>query len=457
MNDPSLQETNVVVVGGGFAGVACAKELAQNGVHVTLVDRHNYTQFQPMLYQVATAQIAPLGVARPLRGVFRRKRNVDVKMATITHVDPATRTVTCDDGTSYTGDYLVLAMGSKPNFFGTPGAEEHAFPLYSVADAERLRSRLFAVFEHADRSPELLQQGALNFVIVGAGATGVETAGALADLVNHVLPTRFHDIGLDDANVYLVDPAPKVLAPFSERAHDYAAGVLERKGVQLLLNTKVTRIEPDRVVLSDGREILTRSVVWAGGIAAADLAAQSGVTPGRGGRIDVNPDLTVGDYSRVYALGDVANTLGPDGKAFPQLGSVALQAGRCAAKNIVADRSGQERTPFRYRDKGIMAMIGRNAAIAEMGPRRIEVHGMPAFASWLGVHAYLLSGTRARGEAVRSWLWDYATKARPASIIDRPDASRIDWAERTVDLTGEPASPATATEEGTRWQSTTTS
>jgi NADH dehydrogenase len=455
MTDRTAEMTNVVIVGGGFAGVACAKELAHRGVHVTLIDRHNYSQFQPMLYQVATAQIAPLGVARPLRGIFTRRPTVDVKMATVAEVDPATLTVTCEDGTTFTGDYLVLAMGSKPNFFGTPGAEEHAFPLYSVADAERLRSRLFAVFEHVDRVPELQAQGALNFVIAGAGATGVETAGALIDLVNHVLPIGFHDIGLDAANVYLVDPAPKVLAPFSERAHDYAAGVLERKGVTLLLNTRVTRIEPDRVVLSDGREILTRTVVWAGGITGAELAAHVGVAPGQGGRIDVNPDLTVADYPRVYALGDVANTFGPDDKAFPQLGSVALQAGRWAAKNIVADVSGQERTPFRYRDKGIMAMIGRNAAIAEMGPRRIEVHGLPAFASWLGVHAYLLSGVRARGEAVRSWLWDYLTKRRPASIIDRPEVTRIDWVRVTVDLTDEQGHHAT--EEVTRWQRTTTS
>jgi NADH dehydrogenase len=457
MTERTPDATNVVIVGGGFAGVACAKELSRHGVHVTLIDRHNYSQFQPMLYQVATAQIAPLGVARPLRGMFTRRRNVDVKMATVTDVDLGSRTVTCEDGTTYTGDYLVLAMGSQPNFFGTPGAKEHAFPLYSVADAERLRSRLFAVFEHVDRVPALQEQGALNFVIVGAGATGVETAGALADLVNHVLPIGFHDFGIDAANIYLVDPAPKVLAPFSERAHDYAAAVLERKGVQLVLNTRVTRVEPDRVVLSDGREILTRTVVWAGGITGAELAEHVGVVPGRGSRIDVNPDLTVADYSRVYALGDVANTLGPDGNAFPQLGSVALQAGRWAAKNIVADVSGRERAPFRYRDKGIMAMIGRNAAIAEMGPRRIEVHGLPAFASWLGVHAYLLSGVRARGEAVRSWLWDYLTKRRQASIIDRPEVTRIEWVRITVDVTDEPDGASPATREEARWQRTTTS
>jgi NADH dehydrogenase len=420
-------DAQVVIVGGGIAGVACAKQLARDNVHVTLIDRNNYTQFQPMLYQVATAQIASLGVAVPLRGMFRRHRSVDVKMANVTDIDLATRAVTCEDGTRYSGDYLVLAMGSQPNFFGTPGAQEHSFPLYSVDDAVRLRSRLFKIFEDVDRNPKLQDQGALNFVIVGAGATGVETAGALADLASHVLPTRFHDIGLNATNIYVVDPAPKVLAPFSDKAHGYAASVLERKGIQLLLGNRVTRVEPDRVVLDDGREILTRTVVWAGGISAAELAAHVGVAPGRAGRIDVGDDLTVAQNPRVYALGDVANIPGPDGKAFPQLGSVAMQAGRCAAKNIVADATGQPRTPFHYRDKGIMAMIGRDAAVAEVGPRRYEVHGVLAYFSWVGVHGLLLNGFRARMEAARSWLWDYVTLSRASAVIDRPDAAYVDW------------------------------
>src|SRR4051794_33659691 len=198
---------SAVVVGGGFAGVACTKELAKHGIEVTLVDGNNYHQFQPMLYQVATAQLAPADIARPLRGIFRKHENVHVKLAEVTVVDPATKTVTCRDGTTYSGDYLVLAMGSRPNFFGTPGAEEHAFPLYSLADAERLRSRILAVFEDADRKPELVERGALNFVIVGAGATGVETAGSLADLINDIMPARYHSLDCGEARIILVDPA----------------------------------------------------------------------------------------------------------------------------------------------------------------------------------------------------------------------------------------------------------
>src|SRR4051812_9599158 len=380
-----------------------------------------------MLYQVATAQIVSTGVARSLRGLFRKRSSVAVKMATVRDVDAPARTVTCDDGTTFTGDYLVLAMGAQPNFFGTPGAEEHAFPLYSLADAQRLRSRIFTVFEDADRNPKLIDEGALNFVIVGAGATGVETAGALADLINDVMPARFHDLGLEAARVYVIDPGDVVLRPFSDKAHAYAAKMLKRKHVEVVLGAKVASVAADRVVLADGKEIMSRTVVWAGGIQGASLAAHTGVALGRGGRLDVRADLTIEGHERVYALGDVANTLDPNGTAYPQLGSVAMQAGKWAAENIVASMEGRPLRDFKYRDKGIMAMVGHNAAIAEVGAGRRELHGPLAFVAWLGVHAALLQGFRARSEALRSWTWDYFTKSRASAIIDRPDASRIDW------------------------------
>jgi NADH dehydrogenase len=403
---------SVVIVGGGFAGVACAKKLAKHDVRVTLVDKNNYNQFQPLLYQIATAQVTSLDVARPFRGMFRKRASVDFKMAPVTRADPETRTVTCADGTTFSGDYLVLAMGSQPNYFHTPGADEHAFPLYSLEDAQRLRSRIFEVFEDADRNPKLIDQGALNYVIVGAGATGVETAGAIADLVNEVMPAEFHDLATTTARVFVIDPAPVVLRPFSDRVHEYAARVLERKHVRLELGLRVTQVAADRVVLSDGSEIMTRTVIWAGGIEAAALAADAGVPVGDGGRVEVEADLTVKGFDRVYALGDAANTPGPEGKPFPQLGSVALQAGGWAADNILADMDHKPRKPFHYRDKGIMAMIGRD---------------VPAFLSWLGVHAWLLQGNRQRIDALRSWSWAYLTKSRAPSIIDRPQGARIDW------------------------------
>src|SRR6476659_9730742 len=231
MSQGKAERPSVIVVGGGFAGVACAKRLAKHGCAVSLIDRHDYNQFQPLLYQVATAQVDPSDIARPLRAMFPRRHPVAVTMAEIAAVDPAARTVTSTDGVTFGGDYLVIALGTVPNFFHTPGAAEHAFPLYSVDDAERLRSRLLTVLEDAHRDPVLVDRGALNFVIVGAGATGVETAGALADCINRLIPKRLGRTF--PGTIPLVDPSAVVLAPFSDRAHEYARKVLEKYGVQL--------------------------------------------------------------------------------------------------------------------------------------------------------------------------------------------------------------------------------
>ena len=214
--------TTVVVVGGGFAGVACAKHLSKHGVHVKLIDQHDYNQFQPLLYQVATAQVNVSEVARPMRQIFHRRKRVAVQMALITEIDPVAKTVTASDGITYTGDYLVLAMGAEPNFFNIPGAETHTFTLYSLEGAQRLRSRLLTVFEDVLRNPKLIDQGALNFVVVGAGATGVETAGASADAINRIIPRRVDGAAFDAARIHVIDPGSVVLAPFSERSHAYA-------------------------------------------------------------------------------------------------------------------------------------------------------------------------------------------------------------------------------------------
>jgi NADH:quinone reductase (non-electrogenic) len=429
MSTTETAAPSVVIVGGGFAGVGCAKELGKHGVDVTVLDQHNYHQFQPLLYQVATAELAIPDVARPLRGIFHGDDTVDVKQSTVTAVDPATRTVTTSDGQTFTGDFLVLAAGSRPNFFRTPGAEEHAFPLYTVDHAKALRDRLIEVFEAADSDPTRIDEGALNIVIVGAGPTGVETAGALADLVNQVIPKAFHDLDVKRTRIYLVDHGPVVLAAFSEKAHDYAASKLAHNGVVLRLSTGVTEIAADRVTLSDGSQILTRTVVWAGGIQAPELAAKMGVPQGRGGRLTVEPDLTVDGFPGVYAIGDIANIPGPDDQDLPQLGSVALQAGRCAAQNIVADIAGTPRKPFHYKDKGIMAMIGDGAAIAEMGAHHHELHGHVAFVAWLGVHAWLMSGVHQRVDAFVSWAWDFIGSGRATAVLDNPDTPRIDWGD----------------------------
>jgi NADH dehydrogenase len=266
-------------------------------------------------------------------------------------------------------------------------------------------------------------------VIVGAGPTGVETAGAVADLVNQVMPKAFHDLDVKRTRIYLVDHGPVVLAAFSDKAHDYTADKLTHNGVLLRLATGVTEIAADRVTLSDGSQILTRTVVWAGGIQAPELAAKMGLPQGRGGRLTVEPDLSVDGFPGVYAIGDLANIPGPDDHDLPQLGSVALQAGRWAAQNIVADIAGKPRRPFHYKDKGIMAMIGDGAAIAEMGAHHHELHGHVAFVAWLGVHAWLMSGVHQRVDAFVSWAWDFIGSGRATAVLDDPDAPRIDWGD----------------------------
>jgi NADH dehydrogenase len=424
--DSNGEGPTVVVVGGGFAGVACTKALADHDIRVLLLDRNNYHQFQPLLYQVASAALSPSDVGTPLRSLFREDNSVDVKQAEVVDVDLATRTVRAAGGQSYTGDYLVLAVGSRPNYFRTTGADELALPLYSLLDAVRLRSRIFEVFDAADNDPRLVDEGVLNFVIVGAGATGVEIAGALAELVNEVLPEQYHDLAVRAARVYVVDHGHALLAPFSPSAHDYAAKVLHRAGVQVKLGVGVREITATGVVLSDGSDIPSRCVVWAGGVQAATLAASLGLAQGRGGRINVLPDLTVEAAPGVYVLGDVANVPGPDGSPFPQLGSVALQTGQWAAENIRADIAGKPRAGFHYHDKGIMAMIGRRAAVAEMGERRHELHGSIAFAAWLGVHAWLMSGVRSRVDAFVSWGWDYFSKNRAMALVDHRDVATLD-------------------------------
>ena len=419
----------VIIVGAGFAGIGCAKALSKHDdVHVTLIDKHNYSQFMPLLYQVATAQLAVADVALNIRGEFRKHPTVDVKMGEVVAVDAGRRSVTLDDGQELAGDFLVLAGGSRANFFGIPGAE-HAFPLYSLDDAERLRSRVLAVFEDADRDPRLLEQGALTFVIIGAGATGTEISGALGEMIRDVMPSEYRDLAVSRARIILVDRGQFVLGPFSPKSHDYAAKALQRDGVELRLATSVEEVRPDAVVLSGGETIATRCVIWGGGLKAAELASRAGLATGRGGRIDVMPDLTVADHPGVYVVGDIANAAAPDGSDFPQLGSVALQEGRWAAKNILADIDGKQRTGFHYHDKGIMAMIGRGAAVAEVGEHRHELHGPIAFSAWLGVHVALLSGVRHRVDAFVSWAGDYFTKTRGPQVLDRSDIARIDWGE----------------------------
>jgi NADH dehydrogenase len=427
------EHRHVVIVGGGFAGLGCAQRLAEHDdVRVTLIDRNNYHQFQPLLYQVATSQLAPSDIAHSLRSVFADQNNVDVKLAEISAIDLAARTVTSTDGGQWNADVLVLAAGSQPNFFGTPGAADSAFPLYSLDDATRLRSRILGIFEQADRDPKLIERGALNFVIVGGGPTGVEVAGAIADMLSVTVPATYEDLDSGAGQIHLLDYGDALLKPFSDEAHGYVSKVLEEKGVKIHLGTGVKEVGTGHALLSDGSTIATRCVIWGGGIKAAAVAADGGLAQGRGGRVDVQGDLTLAGHDGVYVIGDIANIPEAGAGALPQLGSVALQSGHWAADNILADFEGKPRKPFVYHDKGIMAMIGRGAAIAEVGKRHHEIHGQLAHMAWLGVHASLMTGTKAKIEAFVDWAWDGFSKTGGPHVLDRGDAAQIDWDEDVV-------------------------
>jgi NADH dehydrogenase len=420
--------STAIVVGGGMAGVACAAELAEHGVVVTLIDRHNYTQFQPLLYQVATSQLPAEDVARPLATAFKEHPAVTTVTAEISGVDPATRTVTTAGSTHGPADHLVLAAGSQPNFFGVPGAAEHSFPLYSVADARRLRRHL------RDRLRDLCNPAGgadpYTVIICGGGPTGVETAGALAELFGAL---REQGKLAGEATVRLVDHGQALLRPFTDKSHEYALEKLTDKGVQVTFGVAVSGVQADSATLSDGSTVPTDTVIWAGGISGAPVVGVSGLATGRGGRIDVDADLSVPGHPGVFAVGDVANVPDKNGHALPQLGSVAEQSGRWAAKNIVALTKGEQATPFHYHDKGIMAMIGRNAAVAEVGKHRHHLEGPLAFVAWLGLHAVLLSGMHSRVDAFLNWADDYFHHERAADLELEDSVGRIAWADDEAD------------------------
>jgi NADH:ubiquinone reductase (H+-translocating) len=407
----------VIVVGAGFAGMTAARELGRKGVHVLLIDSNNYHQFQPLLYQVATSQIGVSAIARPLRSVFRRLRRVRVLTAEVLSVDVASRAVTTVEGDTFRAQILVIAAGAVPNFFDTPGAEEHAFPLYSVTDATRLGTRLTQLLDQADRE----SGGSVDVVVVGGGPTGVETAGAMAENVKFVVPKYFSPELAARCRVHLVDMVPAVLNAFSAKSQEYTRQRLTKIGVQLHMGVGVTEVRADGVILADGTEIPSRIVVWAGGLKAGGIIAGSGLKQGKGGRIDVRPDLTAPDAEGVYVIGDAANMTDSTGAKLPQLGSVAQQAGKWAARNIYADLTGGTRRPFHYLDKGYMAMIGRGAAVAEIGRKRIQLQGPLAFVSWLLVHLALLSGFQQKVRALFSWLNGYITHSPAQVVVGRPE------------------------------------
>jgi len=425
MTDHDAAPKHVVIVGAGFAGLHCARQLAsKQDVSITLIDRHNYQQFQPLLYQVATGILPPDDAAFNVRDVFRNDACVAVVMAEIGSVDLKAKTVTTTTGVGYSADALVLAVGAEVNFFGVPGAKDFAFPMYSLQDAEQIRSRLLESLEEANATVGSETATDLHFLVVGGGPTGVETAGAISDVIRRIPKHLYPNVDFAHVAVSLIDAGDRILSPFSRKSQDYAKNILAERGVRVRLGLSVREVTASDVLLSDGSRVTASAVVWAGGLQASALSHSLGIALGHGSRADVASDLTLTGCDGVYALGDFANVTGNDGMPLPQLASVAQQAGTHCANNILADFAAQPRTPFAYVDRGIMAMVGRNAALAELGPKRRPIAGVLAFFAWLAVHATLMTSARARVATVFEWSWNFFGGVRVNPILDRPSAQR---------------------------------
>jgi NADH dehydrogenase len=406
----------VLILGGGFAGIGAARKLKDAAVDVVLVDKHNYHTFQPLLYQVATDLLEEAAVGHPLRDLFHDQPNVTVHRDTATAIDLASRTVTFDDLAPQTYDFLVIGLGADVNFFGTEGAGEHAFPMYTLADALRLRRHVLEKWEAADKDASLIEDGALNVVVVGGGATGIESVGAMAELYRNIFSKDYPGIPQEKARLILVEAGPELFTMFKPDIRSYTKRVLEKLGVEVVLGEAVSAIAPTRVTLRSGTELKAHTLVWGAGLQANAIAHGLGVELQHGSRIPVGADLSIDGHPEVFATGDVAwindkNT----NEILPQLGSVALQSGECAGENIARLVKGEETEPFDYTDKGTMATIGRGAAVVQF-KRGKTMKGKSAALAWGTVHLALLSTGEDRAKAVVDWTWAGFAHERPHRI-----------------------------------------
>ena len=413
----------VIVIGAGFGGLAVAKRLGREPVDVVLIDQHNFHTFQPLLYQVATAGLGADDIAYPVRGIVRRLGNVTFRMGTVVAIDVTAKKVILagaaddpDDMVEF--DTLVLAAGAVSDSFGVPGVAEHAVPLKALGDAERIRNRVLAQFERAAAQPDEVAAGALDVVVCGGGPTGVELAGGIAELYGRVLARDAPYVDLRPARIVLVDAAERLLPTFSAASSAAARRTLARRGVEVILGAGVGAVTADGVELADGRRIPAATVVWAAGVRAHPLAAALGTELDRRGRVVVAPDLSVPGHPDVFAIGDIAGApLGGDADGVcPQVAQPAIQGGRHVAAQIANRLRGEPTEPFEYHDKGSMATIGRNAAVAEFpGGRRLG--GFPGWVAWLGLHLIELVGMRNRLNVLVNWAWNYATYDRGARLL----------------------------------------
>jgi NADH:ubiquinone reductase (H+-translocating) len=405
------ERPHVVILGAGFAGVGAMKKLQKAPVRVTLIDKNDYHAFLPLLYQVATSELGPSEVGFPARELLHDREGFLFHQAEITGIDLDARQVSVEGSAPISYDYLIVGLGAVVNFFGTQGAVEHAFPLYTLDDALRLKSHIFERLEAADKDAAQVEGGALRFCVVGGGATGVEISGAIAELLQTELREDYPNLPVEKAEVHLYEMGPHLLSPFQPKLQAYAKKALEEREVQVHLGEGVVAIEPDRIHLKSGDVVNAHTLVWGAGLTTGPLAKSFGVELVHG-RIPVGPGLNLEAHPEVYVVGDIALiTDAKTGEQLPQLGSVALQAGTHAAENITRIVDGKQPEPFEYEDKGTMATIGRGAAIMQLRSGR-TMTGHAAWLAWLGVHLMLLSGGEQKAHTFVDWGWNVVTKGR---------------------------------------------
>jgi NADH dehydrogenase len=412
-----MSEPHVVVVGAGFGGLNAVRALEGLPVRVTVVDRRNHHLFQPLLYQVATAALSPADIAYPIRSILRSQRNATVYLAEVVSVDRAAREVVFSDG-RLGFDYLVLANGVRHAYFGHDAWEKSAPGLKSLEDALEIRRRILLAFERAERELDVARRRALlTFVIVGGGPTGVELAGAIAEISRHVLVSDFRSIDPREAKVLVLEAGPRILPTFPPGLAMKAKRALERLGVQVQTGCPVSDVRGDSVE-AGGSEIPAATILWAAGVRTSPLPSSLGVAQDSAGRLLVEPDLSIPGDRRIFAIGDLAAFLHQTGVPLPGVAPVAIQQGRHVAGNVGRDLAGTPRRAFRYRDRGSLAVIGRSQAIADFG--HLRMFGFLAWLAWCFVHILFLIGFRNRALVLFEWAWAYLTDQRGARLITGP-------------------------------------
>src|SRR5215204_513645 len=426
----------VVIIGGGFGGLWAAKALANQSVEVTLIDRKNHHVFQPLLYQVATAVLSPGEIAMPIRRIVHYAKNIEVILGEVIDFDTTNKTVKLDDGSDLGFDYLIVAAGARHAYFGHDDWEVSAPGLKTIEDAVEVRRRVLLAFELAERQAYLNgSHEELNFVVVGGGPTGVELAGAIADIARQALAKDFKAIDTRKARVLLFEGSDRVLGTFASDLSDSAKSQLEDLGVEVRLNSFVTDIAPGKVKVGE-EWIACDVVIWATGVAASPIGKLLGAETDKAGRVFVEPDLSVPGHKNIFVIGDMASIKQENGGPVPGVSPAAMQMGTATAKNILGELKGIERTKFRYVDKGTMATIGRSKAIAQLAGFHFK--GFIAWMMWLGLHVFFLIGFRNRIIVMLEWFWAYLTRERSARLITG-DADEL--RDAVLFLAGEQAEP----------------